>query len=296
MQFPDGLKKYALQYVHKLQADGHEVFLCACPCYGACDLAVNEAQAIHADELVHFGHAKFPIASPITIPVEYIVWKIDVDLENLKLTIPELSKYKRLALATNISHIHQLLAIKEFFKSNGIETLTKKGVLPVYEGQILGCDAFAIKIPEAEAILYIGDGMFHALTIEETKPVYIFNPLTKEFRQINDIIERLKKKRAGAIAAALSAKVFGILVSIKPGQFHLEVAKWAKRELEKIGKTAEIIVANEFNPYSIANFSVFEAYINTACPRIIDDIDLFGKPILNPDMLEEMINMICATK
>lgn len=296
LQFPEGLKKYALQHAHKLQADGHDVFFCASSAYGACDLALNEAEAIRADELVHFGHAKFPIANPVTIPVEYVEWKIDINLENLKLTIPELSKYKKLALATTVQHTHQLPAIKDFFKSNGIEALTKKGVLPAYEGQVLGCDTLAIKIPEAEAILYIGDGMFHALAIEESKPVYIFNPYTKEFKQINEAIERLKKKRIGAIASALSANIFGILVSTKPGQFRLEIAKWAKRELEKIGKTSEILVANELNPYSIANFSVFEAYINTACPRIVDDLDLFEKPILNLDMLEEMIKRIAENK
>ncbi len=134
--------------------------------------------------------------------------------------------------------------------------------------------------------------MFHALSIEEEKPVYAFNPYTKEFRRINGEIEKLRKKRKGAIAAALAANVFGILVSTKPGQFHLEVAKWAKKELEKTGKTAEIIVSGEFNPYSIANFSVFEAYVNTACPRIVDDIELFGKPILNPNMLEEMLKIL----
>lgn len=292
MQFPEGLKKYALQHAQKLEADGHEVFLSSSPSYGACDLALDEAERIHADEIVHFGHAKFPIASPVKIPVEYIEWKVDVKIEDLEKALPELKKYRKIALATTVQHTHQLAQMKEFFKSNGIEPLTKKGVLPAHEGQVLGCDAFAIRIPEAEAVLYIGDGMFHALAIEETKPVYIFNPYTKEFRRINDEIEKLRKRRQGALAAALSAKVFGILVSTKPGQFHLEVAKWAKKEIEKLGKRAEILVSNEFNSYSIANFAAFDAYVNTACPRIVDDMDLFGKPILNPYMLEEMLAML----
>ncbi len=296
LQFPEGLKKFALQHAQKLEADGHEVFLSSSPSYGACDLALDEAEKIHADEIVHFGHAKFPIAQPVKIPVEYVEWKVDVKTEDLASTLDELKKYKKIALATTVQHTHQLKQIKEFFKSNGIELLTKKGVLPAYEGQILGCDALAIKIPEAEAILYVGDGRFHPLAIGETKPVYIFNPYTKEFRGINDEIEKLRKKRKGALAAALSANVFGILVSTKPGQFHPEVARWVKRELEKNGKTAEIIVGNEFNPYSIANFTSFEAYVNTACPRIVDDLDLFGKPVLNAEMLDEMLKITAEGK
>lgn len=296
LQFPEGLKKFALQHAQKLEADGHEIFLSASPSYGACDLALDEAEAIHADEIVHFGHAKFPIAQPVKIPVEYVEWKVDVNVEDLHATLDELKKYGKIALATTVQHTHELEKIKEFFKSSGIEPLTKKGVLPAHEGQILGCDSLAAKIPEAEAVLFIGDGKFHPLAMEEDKPVYVFNPYTKEFKRINDEIEKLRKRRKGAVAAAISANVFGILVSTKPGQFHLEVGKWAKRELEKIGKRAEIIVGNEFSPYSIANFNAFEAYINTACPRIVDDVDLFGKPVLNPDMLEEMAKLIQETK
>ncbi len=291
LQFPEGLKKYALSHAQKLEADGHEVFLSSSPSYGACDLAIDDAEKIHADEIVHFGHAKFPIPSPVKIPVEYVEWKVDVNLNDLESALPELKQYKKIALATTVQHTHQMAAIKEFFSSHGIEPLTRKGVLPAHEGQVLGCDSTAIKIPEAEAVLYIGDGMFHALAIEESKPVYAFNPYTKQFKRINEDIEKLRKRRTGAIAAALSAEMFGILVSTKPGQFHLEVAKWAKKELENYGKHAEILVSGEFNPYSIANFTSFDAYVNTACPRIVDDVDLFGKPILNPNMLEEMLKL-----
>jgi len=292
LQFPEGLKKHALKHAHKLEADGHEVFLSASPSYGACDLALGEAEALGADEIVHFGHAKFPIPQPVKIPIEYVEWKVDVKMDDLSVALEELKKYKKIALATTVQHTHEIQKMKDFFKSSGIEALTKKGVLPAHEGQILGCDSTAIMIPEAEAVLYVGDGMFHPLAIDESKPVYIFNPYTKEFRRINDEIERLRKRRKGALAAAIPAKTFGILVSTKPGQFKMQVAKWAKKELEKLGKEAHIIVSNELNPHSIANFSVFDAYVNTACPRIADDLDLFGKPILNPEMLEEMARTI----
>jgi 2-(3-amino-3-carboxypropyl)histidine synthase len=292
LQFPEGLKRHALKHAHKLEADGHEVYLSGSATYGACDLALDEAEAIGADEIVHFGHAKFPIAKPVKIPVEYVEWKVDVNVEDMGNALEELKKYGKIALATTVQHAHEIKKMKDFFSSNGIEALTKKGVLPAYEGQILGCDALAIEIPESEAILFVGDGMFHALAINSDKPTYAFNPYTKEFKRINDDIERLRKRRKGAIAAAFSANMFGILISTKPGQFHPQVGKWAKKGLEEAGREAQYIITNEFNPYSIANFDVFQAYVNTACPRIADDVDLFGKPILNPDMLEEMFQLL----
>ncbi len=291
LQFPEGLKKHAIAHAQKLEAEGNEVFLCSTPTYGACDLALDEAKAICAGKIIHFGHAKFPIPKPVGIPVEYVEWKVDVGVQSLAAALGELKKYRKIALATTVQHAHEIAKMKEFFKSNGIEALTKKGALAAHEGQVLGCDSAAIRIPEAEAVLYVGDGLFHALAIDEAKPVYIFNPYTKEFRRINDDIEKLRKRRKGALAAALSANSFAILVSTKPGQFHMEVAEWAKKGLEAAGKKAEILVSNEFNPYSIANFTGFEAYVNTACPRIADDLDLFGKPILNPDLLDEMLKI-----
>ncbi|MBU0586402.1 diphthamide biosynthesis enzyme Dph2 [Candidatus Micrarchaeota archaeon] len=292
LQFPEGLKKHALDYVKKLESEGHEVFLHAAPVYGACDLALEEAKFINAKKIIHFGHAPFPIYLKPKIKVEYVEWKKDIEPESLSITIPELKKYKKIALGTTVQHSDSISKIIRFLKENGISVLTKKGTLTAYKGQVLGCDSTAINIPEAEAILFIGDGMFHALAIGEEKPVYVFNPYTKQFKQINSEIERLRKRRRGAIAAALEAKKFGILISTKPGQFNLKAAKWAKKELEKIGKHSTFLIANEFSPLSIANFMAFDAYVSTACPRIADDTELFEKPILNILMLKELLEML----
>src|SRR3989339_335352 len=48
LQFPEGLKKEALSHAIQYRKEGHEVFLSASPCYGACDLAYAEAEAVKA--------------------------------------------------------------------------------------------------------------------------------------------------------------------------------------------------------------------------------------------------------
>ena len=59
LQFPEGLKRLALEYAQKYEAQGHEVFVSSSSCYGACDLALDEAKKIGAKKIVHFGHSKF---------------------------------------------------------------------------------------------------------------------------------------------------------------------------------------------------------------------------------------------
>lgn len=292
LQFPEGLKKHALEYVKKLESEGNEVFLHASPVYGACDLALEEAKSVGAKKIIHFGHAEFPVSPKPKIKVEYAEWKIDVDPESLAPYLNELKKHETLAIGTTVQHANSIPKIIGFLKKNGINALAKCGTLAKYPAQVLGCDSSAINIKEAKAILFIGDGMFHALAIENDKPTFVFNPYTKQFRQINNEIERLRKRRLGAIAAAIESETFGILISTKPGQYNLKAAQWAKKELEKFGKKPSFLISNEFNPLSIANFMSFEAYINTACPRISDDSEMFGKPILNVAMLKEMLDIL----
>ncbi len=88
---------------------------------------------------------------------------------------------------------------------------------------------------------------------------------------------------------ALECENFAILLSTKPGQFALGAAEVAKKKLTDAGFTAEILVSNEFNPMSIGNFSQFDCYINTACPRISQDTELFDKPIINIANLDDFL-------
>lgn len=291
LQFPEGLKQKALEYAKKYE--GHEVVLSASPCYGACDLALDEARWIKADKIVHFGHNKF-IKRELDIEVEYVPYHVDIEVEKLSAVLPLIEEYSRIGLATTVQHVHQFDKMKEFFESNGKEVLSETGELAAERGQVLGCDAGAVlKVKDkVEAVVFVGSGAFHPLAIEMEKPVFVYSPYDYSVRELNSEIERLRKRRKGAIAKALTSQRFGILVSTKPGQFNFEVAKWAKKELEKKGKTAEILVANEFDPMTVNNFMAFECYINTACPRIADDQEKFGKPLLSTGMLRELLALL----
>lgn len=293
LQFPEGLKKEALRHVEKYRKEGHEVFISGAACYGACDLALDEARAIHADKIIHFGHAPF-IRKKLPVDVEYVEYHVDADLDKLKEAAGKISEGK-IALGTTVQHIHQLDEMRKIFESAGKKVFTGKGSLAHYEGQILGCDHLAVtQFRDADAIVIVGDGIFHAIGVEADKPVYVVSPQSGIVRNISDEIKKLKKRRKGAVAKAIECKTFAVLLSTKPGQFRPEAAEKMKKELEEIGKNAVVVVANEFSPGALANLTEFECYVNTACPRIADDVEVFEKPVLNPDMLREMIEAIKA--
>ncbi len=296
LQFPEGLKKEAVEYAEKYEKEGHQVFLSGSSCYGACDLALDEAKAVNADRIIHFGHARF-VRTKLPIEVEYVEWKIDVDLANFGKAVKQLDP-RSVALATTVQHVHQLDAMKRILEQAGKEVHMSKGTLAAYEGQVLGCDAGAVTnaASKADAVVFVGDGNFHALAIDIDKPVFVIHPKSGQTRQINDEIERLRKRRRGAILAAVDAGAFGILVSTKIGQYNLPLAEKIKKELEALGKRAEILVSNEISASALNNFMSFECYVVTACPRLADDREAFGRPVLSMAMYAELVRIMKGMK
>ncbi|MFH1222513.1 MAG: diphthamide biosynthesis enzyme Dph2 [Candidatus Micrarchaeota archaeon] len=287
LQFPEGLKQMAMQYAEKYRKEGHEVVLAAAACYGACDLALDDARAIGADKIVHFGHARFMKKTPL--PVEYVEWHDVVNLDRLATAVKKIQE-KNIALATTVQHIHQLAKMKKIFEAAGKKVFIGSGAFTVYEGQVLGCDFGAAVNKAANAAVIVAGGDFHAVGAFVDYPVYAIHPKTGEVRNLSKEIERAKKLRKGAVLKAVDAKSFGVMVSTKPGQMRLQLAEQLAEKIRKHGRHAEVVVSNQLDANAINNF-MFDALVNTACPRIADDTELFGKPVLNPDMLEELLKL-----
>ncbi len=292
LQFPEGLKQNALGEAQKLEAQGHQVYLSSSACYGACDLPVEEARALEIDKLIHFGHGKF-IKKDLPFEVEYRNFHIKIDVDKLKGALPALEGKKRIALVTTIQHTPQIKEMESFLESEGKEVHVGKGFFASVPGQVLGCDPLAATsvAKDADAILYVGDGKFHPTGIHTELPIYALNPYSGECRQINTELEKIQKRKKGMMIKALECKNFAILVSTKAGQIRLHAAEDAKKKLTAAGLNAEILVSNELNPVSIANFREFDCYVNTACPRIDEDSDLFDKPIINAVNLDEFLEL-----
>ncbi|MCX8198260.1 MAG: diphthamide biosynthesis enzyme Dph2 [Candidatus Micrarchaeota archaeon] len=298
LQFPEGLKQKALEEAEKLEREGHEVFVSCSPCYGACDICLDEARAVGAEKIMHFGHAEF-MQVKTDIQIEYLPYFSKISAKRARKMLKKAAEMlkkcgaKSVSLVYPIQHLHNSKMAKEELEAAGLRVLLGMGGKHVrHRGQILGCDSLAATRPKADAVVYFGGGKFHPTGIPSQKPVLCADPHIMDAYWITEEIKKAEKKRMGSLLLASKAKAFGILVSTKCGQANLGGARLAKKLLEKKGRKAAILVANELSPTSIQNFMLFGAYINTACPRINDDTEAYGKPIVNLADLKKLLELM----
>ena len=294
LQFPEGLKQEALRHAKELEEQGHEVIVSASPTFGACDIAVDEARSVKADKIIHFGHAEY---GHVDFNVEYVPYYIDADLGVLEKSVEQLKPYKKIGLVTTIQHVRQLDAVAEFFRKHGKEVVIGKPYgLAKNRGQILGCDAgsAASVDGDVDAFAYFGGGLFHPIgaLLATTRPFLAINPFQGTVEFIDRYRDVYRKKSKGKVLASVEAKNFGILASTKNGQSNMAMARALKVRIEGAGLNAAILVSNTFDFDSINNMLEFDAFVNTACPRMaMEDTDRLRKPLLSPNELEEVLKI-----
>lgn len=298
LQLPDGLRPRAIEIVKSLkEMTDVEYFLHGGSCYGGCDLALHQGEAVKADLIIHYGHNK--MVSDEKIPVIYVDARFDFEAERLiDSASPFLKGWERIGLATTIQHSHQLVEAVEFLKKKGyVVVVGDEGEKALKKGQVLGCDyASAIAVAaKVDGFLFIGGGRFHSigLAYATRKPVVAADPYTLTVYTIGESeLKRFVMRRMAAIEAAKKARIFGIIISVKPGQLKMEMAEQLKEMLKCAGKEAAIICLDEVQIENLMNFSEFEAFVNTACPRIVLDGDIsLPKPLINWDEALVMLGL-----
>jgi len=279
LQIPDGLKRKALEIADEIG----DVLIDCESCYGACDLAIHEAKTLNCEKIIHYGHSKLIDSD---VPVEYEEMREDYNPVPVLEKSSDKLKGNKIGLISTLQFLDSLESAKEFLEKKGKTVKIGKG--KIYPGQILGCDVSSAKSIEDEidSFLFIGSGKFHplGLSLKTEKPVFVLDIEKNDIYEL-DKQEFLKQKYA-AIALAKDANKFGILVSVKPGQLNLELAKKIKKDLEDRGKKAYILIFNEIKPEKLEGLEL-DCYINTACVRIaVENRTEFKKPILNTDEIE----------
>ena len=221
LQMPQGLKPQATKIAQTVEACGAVAFISADPCYGACDIALNEAESLCADLIVHFGHAS--MVKQEKVPVLYVEAHASIQIDTaVTEAVPLLSSYQRIGLATSIQHIETLSQAKQILMKAGKTVLIGDAGQLGYAGQVIGCNysnAAAIA-DRVDAFLFVGGGIFHALGIAlgTSKPTIIADPYDNRAYPITNKAQRLLKQRYASIQEAKNLKNFGILVGLKPGQ------------------------------------------------------------------------------
>ena len=231
LQMPQGLKQQASNIAKIIEQAGALPIVSVDPCYGACDVALSEAQALGAELIVHFGHTKMLCQEPI--PTLYIEAKANVDVgEAVHQALPLLGAYQKIGLVTSIQHVDTLNHAKELLENAGKVVLVGSAGQVRCAGQVTGCNYSNAKAiaPQADAFLFVGGGMFHALgvALSTAKPTVIADPYDNRAYNVGDEAKRIVKQRFASIQQAKTAKIIGILISIKPGQIHVDHAVTAK--------------------------------------------------------------------
>ncbi|MBN2459556.1 diphthamide synthesis protein, partial [Candidatus Woesearchaeota archaeon] len=175
---------------------------------------------------------------------------------------------------------------KKKLEQSGKKVLLLKADHTQYYGQLLGCNIRKFT-GDFDAFLYIGDGLFHpkALMLKNTKPVFVYDPFSRQFVKLSEnSIADLKKKSMGAMNRFLHSKEVGVLVSTKPGQLQLKKA----HDLEKKypDKNFYLLMFDTIDFAELENFPFIQCFVNTACPRIAyDEAERIGKAVVNVDEL-----------
>ncbi len=271
LQLPEGLKPKAYDIANSLKA---EVFVSGEPCWGACDLAINDAKELQVDAIVIFGHAPF-IKTQIPIIYAETPYLKDIPNDLLAKLKEKLQPYNKIGLAASIQHVHQL----QNLNLDKQTLMAPQSGRNMCEGQILGCDCSGIKQihHDVDVILVIGT-KFHALgvALQTKKPVLLLDLYNEEILNMESSKNQVLQKRYNQIEKATKAKKFAILISLKPGQKELQLAKQLNL------KNAITISITEITPEKLIQFYDIDCFISLACPRlVIEESARFTKPILN---------------
>ena len=306
IQLPNGLKKYHKHIVDYIRENLKEVeiWVSLTPTYGACDVAINEAEKLNADLIVHIGHNEYPCYKPTkpTLFIEaYYRWVPSSKILNLLLNKLEDIGCENVGLVAVVQHINSIKAVEKFLRDNKINVIVPKPVHRVMVlGQVLGCEyscATSI-VANVDCYIIISGGIFHALGLwlATQKHVIKLDPYENNVVLVDEYAKKVLKKRYMKIMQALQGKTMGIIDGSKPGQHRPWLVKALKEKAEEKGVKTILYITDYLNEERLLNIDTcdIDFYVVTLCPRIaIDDLGDYIKPVLTPGeafmVLEEQL-------
>jgi len=271
IQLPEGVRPVATELADAITAKtGAEVIISGNSCYGACDIDDKLLRIV--DILFHFGHTEYFSSHSLLSECEkvcFIELRSEVDVKRAVKTAVKELKGETVCVVTTVQHIHMLKDAISVISQHGKNVVTGKSPMLRYAGQVLGCDFSAAKVP-CDEILFIGSGSFHpaGLALYTGMRVVAADPFTNRLRIFYGEEER--KKRYLAVARALDATTFGIIIGMKSGQCNLSEARRLKEGAIRRGLNAYLIAMDEITEERLLAYEA-DAFVNTACPRLAED-------------------------
>lgn len=288
LQFPEGLKARATEVSGRIWSDlGVRAVILGCPCYGACDLFTDYRR--YAEGLVHFGHSPIPGLADDD-GVLFVEARAEVAIEGpLRAVLGSLPD--RVGLLASVQYVGLLEDAKRIIEGSGRTAAIGKGDGRIfYPGQVLGCNcSAALSVSgEVDCFLFIGEGDFHPLAAAfgVDRRLIVLDPMTGEARSVDDLRDRILRKRFAQMEAARGARSFLVVLCGKVGQYRPREADRAEAMLREAGREAHRMVADEVSPQALLPYRV-DAFVSTACPRVaMDDQARYHRPMLTVPELE----------
>ena len=271
-------------------------FVLADTTWGTCDLNSNGAKVLGAEILFNIGHTNkletFPGTQDNVIMIDAFD---DISFDQVIQKAIEILEGKTISLITDSQHLHQIDVVKEKLEKHDIIVKIGKGKGQLNDGQVFGCEFYpAMETREqVDANLFLGQSNFHAAGVALSTRIrtYILDPYFNEVRDVTDFAKKLEKRATLKIYKATEAKVFGVIVGLKEGQFAKITALKFKKELEERGKEVQLLALTDITNDRLKNFTGIDAFIQVACPRISTDNE-FDKPMLSTPQANALLKML----
>lgn len=285
LQFPEGLLMFACTIADVIQEfTGAETIIMGDVTYGACCVDDFTARALGADYMVHYGHSCLVPIDTTLIKMLYVFVDIKIDSQHVIDTLRHnFEAGSSLALVGTIQFVASLQSISQQLQ-DAYKVIVPQ-CRPLSPGEILGCTSPKLTQP-ADAVVYIGDGRFHLESIMISNPsiaAYRYDPYSKIFSREWYDHARMQSDRRQAIAQAMGAKRFGLILGTLGRQGSPDVLRSMKAVMDAAGVEHVTVLLSEIFPDKLALFDEVDAWVQVACPRLSIDWGMaFRKPLLTP--------------
>ena len=293
---PGGLLRQTMELMRTVEERyGVQCVLVGDSCFGICDTVDDEVEKLGASLALHIGHnASVEKVGDYTYLVDA---KDDIKFDAVvERSVPMLSKYKRIGLATFSQHLDELEPVKSQLEKAGFEVFLGRENSLLLGSQTFGCDFSTVfeNTEKVDAFCYLGQSEFHAVgvALATGKPTFLLDPYLEEMRDMKVEAEERQKRAILAVYKALDAQVFGVVTGLKEGQKMVGRSKWITNRLEAHGKEVVQLAMREVTPDRLAPYTRIEAFVQTACPRISVDGFTFQKPVLSIPQADALVGLL----
>jgi len=297
IQLPNGFKFLALNVVSFIKSidSSIEVYLSSDPSYGACTLALEDAMAVEADALIHFGHVEYPLAIRPTIPVLYIpVYYLgrlpERSLEKLLKEIRSSKDSTSIVIVASTQYVKLISELKKVLEDLGREVITP-GMSP-HHGLVIGCNYSSTPVGSNYTYVVISSGYFHAiglcLYLGISAKVLLIDVARDELIDMSGECRKILAKRLYLVSQLINSPIkrVALIIGQAPGQYRSALVRVLEERLKEKGIDVIKVVARylSLNELMALDQGVkADAYVVTSCPRLpIDDLADFHKPVITP--------------